>query len=164
LSVISNFVQGTGCVIALMLANACPQALSKGAPPSASSAAQLSDGSDGKNWPGPGRTFGEQHFSPLGEINADNVSKLGLVWSMDLPTGNSVTQPLEVDGVLYFSTGYSVIHAVEVASGKELWSYDPKASEAAGKKLRLAWGSRGMAFWKGKIYAGTQDGRVRDCS
>jgi quinohemoprotein ethanol dehydrogenase len=160
LSFISKVVQGTGCVVALMLASGCPEAVSKEAPRSASSSAQLSDGSDGKNWPGPGRTFGEQHFSPLGEINADNVSKLGLVWSMDLPTGNSVTQPLEVDGVLYFSTGYSVIHAVESASGKELWSYDPKASQAAGKKLRLAWGSRGIAWWNGKIYTGTLDGRL----
>jgi len=79
---------------------------------------------------------------------------------MDLPTGNSVTQPLEVDGVLYFSTGYSVIHAVEAASGKELWSYDPKTAQAAGKKLRLAWGSRGIAWWNGKIYTGTLDGRL----
>jgi quinohemoprotein ethanol dehydrogenase len=160
LSSIYKVVQGTGCVVALLLAGACPQAMSKEAARSASGAEQLSDGSDGKNWPGPGRTFGEQHFSPLGEINADNVGKLGLVWSKDLPTSNSVTQPLEVNGELYFSTGYSVIHAVEAASGKELWSYDPKTSLAAGKKLRLAWGSRGIAWWNGKIYTGTQDGRL----
>jgi len=54
-----------------MLANGCPDAVAKEAPRSASSSAQLSDDSAGKNWPGPGRTFGEQHFSPLGEINAD---------------------------------------------------------------------------------------------
>jgi quinohemoprotein ethanol dehydrogenase len=143
-----------------MLVSGCPEVVSKELPRSANGSAQLLDGSDGESWPGPGRTFGEQHFSPLSEINADNVSKLGLVWSMDLPPGNSVTQPLEVDGVLYFSTAYSIIHAVEAASGRELWSYDPKAPEAAGKKLRLAWGSRGIAWWNGKIYTGTQDGRL----
>jgi quinohemoprotein ethanol dehydrogenase len=160
LNFISKIVQGTGCVVALMLAYGVPRAVSKEPPRPGSSSQQFSDGSDGKNWAAPGRTFGEQHFSPLGEINADNVSKLGLVWSLDLPTSNSATQPLEVDGVLYFATGYSVIHAVEATSGKELWSYDPEVAQAAGKKLRLAWGSRGIAWWNGKIYTGALDGRL----
>jgi hypothetical protein len=60
--------------------------------------------------------------------------------------------------VIYFAAGYSVIHAVDAVSGRLLWKYDPKVT---GYKMRLAWGSRGMAFWKGEIYAGTQDGFVR---
>ena len=156
----SKIVRGIGCLAALVLVNECTAAVSQETPISAYGAAQLSDGSDGKNWPGPGRTFGEQHFSPLHEIGTDNVSKLGLVWSMDLPLGNSVSQPLEINGVLYFCTAYSIIHAVEAATGKALWSYDPKAPEAAGKKLRLGWGSRGIAWWNGNIYTGTQDGRL----
>ncbi len=149
-----------GWFAALALVSECPAAVSQRAPHATEASAQLSDASDGENWPGPGRTFGEQHFSPLGEISAGNVNKLGLKWSMDLPPGNSVSQPLEIDGVLYFCTAYSIVHAVAAATGKELWSYDPHAPEAAGKKLRLAWGSRGIAWWNGNIYTGTQDGRL----
>lgn len=121
---------------------------------------QLFDNSDGRNWSGFGRTYGEQHFSPLVEISDRNVEKLGLAWSMDLPTGNSVTAPLAIDGVLYFAHGYSVIYAVDAATGKSLWVHDPKAPEASGQKLRQGWGSRGIAWWNGKIYTGTQDGRL----
>ncbi len=121
---------------------------------------QLLDNASGDDWPAYGRTFGEQHYSPLTQINDSNVNQLGLAWSMDLPPGNSVTQPLEVDGVIYFATGFSKIHAVDVLTGKELWAYDAKVPEARGRKLRLAWGTRGIAWWKGKIYTGTQDGRL----
>lgn len=121
---------------------------------------QLRDGSDGRDWPAPGRTFGEQHFSPLTQINRANIGKLGLTWSFDLPTANSVTQPIAVNGVLYFTTGYSVVHAIDARSGKELWAYDPKAAAADPHKLALAWGSRGIAWWNGKVYTGTQDGRL----
>src|SRR5262249_43228824 len=41
-----------------------------------------------------------------------------------------------------------------------LWTFDPKVPEAAGHKLRLAWGARGLAWWHGRIYVGTQDGRL----
>ena len=49
------------------------------------SAALYADDSKGDDWPGYGRTYGEQHFSPLAEINQANVGQLGLAWSMDLP-------------------------------------------------------------------------------
>jgi glucose dehydrogenase len=41
---------------------------------------------DGRNWLAYGRTYSEQHASPLKEINSDNISRLGLAWSLDLPT------------------------------------------------------------------------------
>jgi len=123
-------------------------------------AGQLSDGSDGSDWPGYGRTFGQQHYSPLADIDAGNVGDLGLAWSMDLPLGNTATQPIAVDGILYFATGLSIVHAVDAATGKQLWEYDPEVGKVAGMNLRLGWGVRGVAWWDGKIYVGTQDGRL----
>src|SRR5262245_36132838 len=119
------------------------------------SAERLSDQGDGADWPGYGRTFGEQHFSPLTQIDARNVQQLGLEWSLDLPTGNSVSATLAVDGTLYFVTGYSIVQATDATTGRERWRYDPKVHEVAGKKLRFAWGSRGLASWDGKLYVGT---------
>ena len=122
--------------------------------------AQLRDEADGRDWPGFGRTYGEQHFSPLAEVNDGNVARLGLAWSMDLEPGNSATGPIAVDGVLYFARQYSIVNAVDAASGKLLWTYDPHAAEAAGARLRQGWGSRGIAWWDGKVYTATQDGRL----
>ncbi|HKX80312.1 MAG TPA: PQQ-dependent dehydrogenase, methanol/ethanol family [Novosphingobium sp.] len=126
----------------------------------AASFTSLRDESHGRDWPAYGRTYGEQHYSPLSQIKVGNVGRLGLAWSLDLPIGNTVTQPLEVGGILYFTVGYSVIHAVDAVTGKELWTFDPKAPEAAGERMRSSWGSRGLGYWNGKVYTGTVDGRL----
>lgn len=120
----------------------------------------LLDDSAGEDWPAFGRTYGEQHFSPLTQISDGNIDELGLAWYLDLGPGNPVTGPLAVDGVLYFASGYSVVHAVDPRSGKLLWKYDPRVTEVAGKRLRMGWGIRGIAYWNGKIYTGTHDGRL----
>ena len=112
------------------------------------------------NWESFGRTAGEDHYSPLAQITDKNIKRLKLAWSMDLPVGNSVTAPLAVDGTLYFASGYSIVHAVDALTGKLLWQYDPKAAEAAGRKLRQGWGIRGLAYSNGKLYVGTHDGRL----
>jgi quinohemoprotein ethanol dehydrogenase len=117
--------------------------------------------SDAGNWPGFGRTDTAQHYSPLSEITAENVSRLGLVWAFDIPgVVLAVSTPLEVDGVLYFAVGYSVVRAVDAATGRLLWSYDPKVANVAGEKLRKGWGIRGIAFSNDKVLVGTQDGRL----
>ncbi|MDE8653298.1 PQQ-dependent dehydrogenase, methanol/ethanol family [Novosphingobium album (ex Liu et al. 2023)] len=115
---------------------------------------------DGADWPAYGRTGAAQHYSPLAEIDQGNVARLGLAWSLDLPLGNTQVQPLAVDGVLYFATGLSVVRAVDAATGRQLWEYDPQAAGKAGKNLRFGWGVRGIAFAQGKVITGTQDGRL----
>jgi quinohemoprotein ethanol dehydrogenase len=151
----------TGNILAVLLSAvsavglcASPQARGSGLD------SQLRDNSGGSEWAGPGRTYGEQHYSPLTAINAKTIGSLGLVWSLDLPPGNSVSQPIEAGNNLYFVSGQAIVHAVDAASGRELWQYDPKVAELAGHKLRWAWGTRGLAWWNGKVYVGTLDGRL----
>lgn len=124
------------------------------------SKARYLDGNDGRDWPGYGRSFGQQHYSPLEEIDETSINRLGLAWSMDLGPENSATQPIVVDGVLYFATGLSVVHAVDAVSGELRWRYDPGTAEKSGFNLRFGWGVRGIAWWDGRIYTGTQDGRL----
>ena len=118
------------------------------------------DTAAGDDWPGPGRTYGEQHFSPLTQVNAGNVSRLGLAWSLDLDVGNSVTQPIAVNGVLYFVTGTGILQAVDAVRGRRLWSYDARVWERDTDKMRSAWGARGVSWWNGTVYFGTMDGRL----
>ena len=123
-------------------------------------AARYLDRSDGADWPGYGRTFGEQHYSPLAQIDRNSASRLGLVSTYDLDQINSATQPIAVDGIVYFGAGFSIVHAVDARTGKLLWRYDPKAAKKSGPGLRIGWGSRGITSWNGKIYTGTHDGRL----
>lgn len=127
---------------------------------SAGDAARLADASDGADWAGYGRTYGEQHFSPLNEINAGTVGQLGLAWSMPLGAGNAASVPLAVDGTLYVITGLSIVQAVDAVTGNVKWTYDPAAGEADPVKLRQGWGNRGLAYWGGKIFTATRDGRL----
>jgi quinohemoprotein ethanol dehydrogenase len=68
--------------------------------------------------------------------------------------------PLAVDGVFYYVTGFSVVHAVNATTGEPLWDYDPAVAEVPDLRLRNNWGVRGIAYSKGKIYVGTADGRL----
>jgi quinohemoprotein ethanol dehydrogenase len=122
--------------------------------------AALNDDADGRNWPAFGRTFGETHYSPLRDIDTATVARLGLAWSLDLDVTNSITAPLAVDGVIYLGAGHGIVQAVAAQSGEVLWRYDAQAMQQNPAKLRTAWGIHGIAFWQGKVYAGTSDGRL----
>jgi quinohemoprotein ethanol dehydrogenase len=114
-----------------------------------------------ENWPVSGRASEQAHFSPLNGINTSNVSRLGLAWSFDIPDIVLATsEPIENDGVLYFAVGYSVVRALDAATGRLLWLYDPGVAKVAGKKLRGAWGVRGLAYSNHRIFIGTHDGRL----
>ncbi len=124
--------------------------------------AALSDDSTGTNWLAYGRTYSEQRYSPLADINDKNVQNLGVAWYRDLPDDRSLTgTPLVVDGTLYFNGSYNVVRAANAKTGELLWEYDPKVIEHAGKRLRIMWDwNRGIAFWKGKVITATIDGRL----
>lgn len=114
------------------------------------------------NWSSFGGDDSEQHYSPLAQISEANVGKLGLAWSYDVDTSDSYTQPLEVNGVIYFAVGLSVVHAVDARTGKLLWQYDPDvASQPEAKwRLRAGWGTRGIAYKDGTIFTATREGRL----
>ena len=116
---------------------------------------------EGDNWLTYGHDYGEQRYSPLGQINTENVARLGLAWSYDLDTHRGQeSSPLEVDGVLYTTSAWSKLQAFDVETGKLLWSYDPKVPGEAGAKACCDVVNRGAAIWNGKLFVGTLDGRL----
>ena len=149
------------CALVLTLAlAACAKTGGGGAQSSTADNALLATANNGDDWPSYGGTWDERHFSPLAEINDKNVGQLGLAWSLDLPLGNPATIPVEVGGVIYMSSGLSIVRAIDAVTGQVKWTYDPKVGEHQGKAIRSAWGSRGIAYWNGKVYTGTLDGRL----
>jgi quinohemoprotein ethanol dehydrogenase len=120
--------------------------------------AQAGEADSGVDWAAWGRTHDEQRYSPLDQIDRGNVPRLGLAWSYEFDdVWNVSSQPLAVDGVIYTAVGYSVVHAIDARTGMLLWKHDPKVDS---RKMRMAWGSRGLAYWNGKVYVGVQDGRL----
>jgi alcohol dehydrogenase (cytochrome c)/quinohemoprotein ethanol dehydrogenase len=112
-------------------------------------------------WMSYGRTYDEQRYSPLDQITDRNVGKLGLAWSYDLDThrGQEAT-PIVVDGVMYVSTAWSKVKALNAQTGQLIWAYDPKVDGSWGPKACCDVVNRGVAVWKGKVYVGTLDGRL----
>ena len=113
------------------------------------------------NWMSYGRTYNEQRFSPLKQINDQNVGQLGLAWYVDLDVrrGQEAT-PIVVDGVMYFSTAWSKVFAVNAATGEKLWSYDPKVPPEWAVNACCDVVNRGVAVWRGKVFVGALDGRL----
>lgn len=113
------------------------------------------------NWMSHGRTYDEQRYSPLNSVNADNIGQLGMAWTtkLDIDSGTEAT-PLVVDGVMYTTGAFSIVYAINAATGELLWKYDPKVpAENLGQGC-CGPVNRGVAVWQGKVYVGSFDGRL----
>ena len=117
--------------------------------------------SEPQNWLAHGRSYDEQRHSPLTAINQQNVSRLGLAWSFEtgVERGHEAT-PIVVDGVMYVTAPWSVVHALDARSGELIWTYDPKVPPTWARKACCDVVNRGAAVWKGRVYVGTLDGRL----
>jgi quinoprotein glucose dehydrogenase len=98
------------------------------------------------------------HYSPLEQITSANVTKLAIAWEWKpnekvLPQfgtrpGAFQNTPLVIDNVMYVSTPYNQVAALDAASGKELWRYDPKAYEDGQPPNGQGFAHRGVVAWK----------------
>ena len=115
-----------------------------------------------QNWFTGGRDKDGSYYSPLAKINAGNVENLGFAWQYDLglPMRGQEATPIVVDGVMYTSGTWGFVYAVDAATGRELWRYDPKANYFAARNPCCDLVNRGVAVWKGKVYVASVDGRL----
>lgn len=113
------------------------------------------------DWPSYGLDYAETRFSRLNQINAGNVKDLGLVWSYNLESTRGVeATPLVVDGIMYVTASWSIVHAVDVRTGKRIWTYDPKVPRDGGFKGCCDVVNRGVALHEGKVFVASYDGRL----
>jgi quinohemoprotein ethanol dehydrogenase len=114
------------------------------------------------NWYSHGGEHDEANYSRLDQINPETIGRLGLAWSLDLEGEVSLeATPLAIDGKLYFTGSSSDVYAVDALNGHLLWKYDPEVWRYRPEHLKLIWGiNRGVAYSHGKVFVGTQDGRL----
>jgi quinohemoprotein ethanol dehydrogenase len=149
---------------AILLASGCskaPENQSSTAADGAANARLVNAAAEPQNWLTHGGTYAEQRFSPLDQINRENVAGMRLAWFYDLDTnrGQEAT-PLVVDGVMYTSTAWSKVVALDAATGTLLWQFDPKVPPEKAFSGCCDVVNRGVAFYDGKIYLGAFDGRL----
>lgn len=105
------------------------------------------------NWPTHGLNYGETRYSSLNKINHKNVNKLGLSWSTSLEPRRGVEEtPIVVDGVMFVTSSWSIVHAIDAVSGKELWRYDPEVPKNYSHKGCCDVVNRGVAVYKGMVF------------
>src|SRR5438128_5313324 len=122
------------------------------------SAAFVQEGSQQVEWLYYGGDQGGMKYSSLADINADNVQQLQLAWQWkhwETPLSEYGTfpgffeaTPLMIDGVLYVTTPYNSIAAVDGETGKELWRFDGEAYKLGQVLSGSGWKLRGTAFWR----------------
>ena len=124
-----------------------------------------------QDWPSYGNDPGGMRYSPLEQINKENVGRLEVAWVHDtgdmsdgtsLPTRSAFeTTPLLVDGVLYVVTVFHRLLAIDPVTGKQLWEFDPRFDRS--QRVNL-YHSRGVAYWSGetrkRIFLADQLGRL----
>ena len=112
-------------------------------------------------WLTTGRDRTNSHYSPLAQINQNNVGRLGFAWDYDTHTVRSLeATPIVVDGVMYASGSVGQVYALDAKTGKELWTFDPKNDLRVNQRACCDEVNRGVAVWKGKVYVASFDGHL----
>jgi quinohemoprotein ethanol dehydrogenase len=159
LQVMQKFALVLGVFSGIALLCAC-QLQSNSATPAAT--AEPSAIGTGAEWHNVNGDSNETGYSRLEQITAANAGRLGLAWYLELPGEASLeASPIEVEGLLYFTGSYATVYAVDAATGRLVWKFDPKTWEHNPTKMNYGFGAnRGAAYAAGKIFFAALDGRL----
>jgi quinohemoprotein ethanol dehydrogenase len=114
---------------------------------------------DADQWLTPGRDANGTYFSPLQDINAGNVGKLGFAWDYRLGTNRGQeSTPLVIDGVMFASSNFGRVYALDATNGQELWTYDPHIDGQWARYACCDAVNRGLAAFGGRLFVAALDG------
>ncbi len=150
--------QAVATVLLVLLGTAVTGAQDRDFEPVTDAMLENPDPADWLSWR---RTLDGWGYSPLDQINTDNVHQLQLVWAWQLGPGNSQPTPLVHDGVMYIPNPGNIVQAVDAVTGDRLWQYTrerrtrPDRPDAPPSR-----GSRSIAIYGDKIYLNTSDAHI----
>ncbi len=132
--------------------------------PAPAFSAEILNAPQDEGWITNGGTISNQRYSPLAQINRDNVANLKAVWRTDLDSAldfrhNNQAQPLVYEGVIYIVTGQNDVFAISVETGDILWEYR-SGLEEDDAFVCCQWVSRGLGMGDGKIFLGRLDSKM----
>ena len=114
-----------------------------------------------KDWPTYGLDYAETRFSRLRQITDANVKDLGLTWTYDLESTRGVeATPLVVDGIMYVTASWSIVHAIDARTGTRLWTHDPQVPRELAYRACCDVVNRGVALYEGRVFVASLDGRL----
>jgi len=117
------------------------------------------------SWLKSGGNLFNQNYSPLTQINRQNIANMKGVWRVRLDGSGAnakysgEAQPIVHEGVVFIVTGADDVFAISVKTGQILWKYQAKLDEKI-STVCCGWTSRGLALGEGKIYVGQLDGHL----
>lgn len=112
-------------------------------------------------WRSHGRTYSEQRHSPIEQITLENVSELGLEWSLELGADRGIeVTPIVHDGIMFITATWNIVTALDAVTGETLWTHDPLVDRKQAALGCCDAVNRGVAIWGDDIFTGTIDGRL----
>jgi alcohol dehydrogenase (cytochrome c) len=119
--------------------------------------------SDSNQWAVAGHDYANTRFSPLKQINTENVGKLSLVYSFSLASLRSnESSPLVIGNTLYVTTswGPKYVYALDAATGARKWTYEPEIPDDVLQYACCDVNNRGVSYADGKLFVGRLDGKL----
>src|SRR3989442_11349168 len=110
---------------------------------------------DPSDWLHISRTYDEQRFSPLKQVNRTNVAQLRMAWSRGLPVGTQESTPIVYRGVMYVIAPGASVQALDATNGDLIWEYERDYPRGVSG---MAARSKSLGIYQDMIYFGAPDG------
>lgn len=111
-------------------------------------------------WLTGGRDWRQSYYSPLTDINAENISGLGYAWGYDIDFSSTLqATPIAVDGIMFTSGNAGNVYALDASNGELIWKFEPEidpATDTAGAGYGLI--NRGVSVSQGRVFVAAVDG------
>jgi PQQ-dependent dehydrogenase (methanol/ethanol family) len=104
------------------------------------------------------RTYDNQRYSPLNQVNKDNIGDLDLVWTRDMNAGPQENIPLVHNGVMFVVSPPSILQAINATNGKLLWEYNRTLPDDLGDYVASIGRTRTLALYQDRVYYAASDG------
>ncbi|MEJ0092324.1 MAG: PQQ-dependent dehydrogenase, methanol/ethanol family [Methylocella sp.] len=114
---------------------------------------------DKKNFLHTNGNYAQTRFYPNDQINVSNVAKLRPAWIFQTEVKESLeTSPIVVDGVMFVTTSFSHVYALDAKTGAELWHFKPKLGPIT--TYCCGPNNRGVAVYEDKVFVATLDAKL----